>query len=65
MRFALPITAFALFAVMCASLVSTHDIIRTLTACILFALSIWLTKLIKRSDVTDAMAVIRSLLGPA
>ena len=63
MRFALPITGFALFAVMCASFVSSHDIIRTLTACILFGLSIWLTKLIKRSDVTDAMAVIRSSLG--
>jgi PST family polysaccharide transporter len=63
MRFALPITGFALFAVTCALFVSTHDIIRILTACILFGLSLWLSRFIKRSDMTDALAVIRSSLG--
>jgi len=63
MRFALPITALALFAVTCALFVSTHDIIRILTACILFGLSLWLSRFIKRSDMTDALAVIRSSLG--
>ena len=62
-RFALPITGFALFAVISASFVSTHDIVRVLTACILFGLSLWLSGFIKRSDLTDALAVIRSSLG--
>jgi PST family polysaccharide transporter len=65
LRFAIPITGFALFAVTCALFVSTHHITRILTACILFGLSIWLAKLIKRSDVTDALGVIRSSLGSA
>jgi len=63
MRFALPITGFALFAVACASFVSTHDIVRILTACILFGLSSWLSGFIKHSDVTDALSVVRSSLG--
>src|ERR1700722_4515470 len=62
-RFALPITGFALFAVICASFVSTHDIVRVLTACILFGLSLWLSGFINRSDLTDLLAVIRSSLG--
>ena len=63
LRFALPITGFAFFALTCALLVSTHEITRILAACILFGFSMWLTRLIKRSDMTDALAVIRSFLG--
>ncbi|HEY4776166.1 MAG TPA: flippase [Candidatus Acidoferrales bacterium] len=63
MRFALPITGFGLFAVTCALFVSAHDIIRILTACILFGLSLWLSRFIKRSDMTDVLAFIRSSLG--
>ncbi len=63
LRFALPITGLALFAVTSALFVSSNDITRILTSCILFGLSMWLTKLIKRSDVTEASAVIRSSFG--
>jgi O-antigen/teichoic acid export membrane protein len=63
MRFAGPITGFALFAVAGASFVSTHDIVRILTACTLFGLNLWLFGFIKRSDVTDALSVVRSSLG--
>jgi O-antigen/teichoic acid export membrane protein len=63
MRFALPITGFALFAVACASFVSTHDIVRILTACILFGLGLSLSGFIKRSDVTDVLSVVRSSSG--
>jgi O-antigen/teichoic acid export membrane protein len=63
MRFALPITGFALFAVTCALFVSTHDIVRILTACILFGSSLWLAGFIKHSDVTDVLSAVRSSSG--
>jgi hypothetical protein len=62
LRFALPAMGLALFAVTCALFVPTSDVIRILRARTLFGVSLWMTKLIQRSDLTEALTIIRSFL---
>lgn len=59
LRFALPLTGLALLAVGCAVLIPASDPVKILTACALFALSIWMAKFIQRSDLTETLIMIR------
>jgi O-antigen/teichoic acid export membrane protein len=59
LRFALPLTGLAFFAVGCSALVPTQSIVRILVASGVFGLSIWLTNFIESSDLTDAYMIAR------
>jgi O-antigen/teichoic acid export membrane protein len=59
LRFALPLTGLALFAVGCSALIPAQSIVRILVASGVFGLSIWLTNFIESSDLTDAYMIAR------
>jgi O-antigen/teichoic acid export membrane protein len=63
LRFALPLAGLALFAVGCATLIPTSDLMKTLVACTLFGLSICMAKFVRRSDVLDALIMIKGSMG--
>lgn len=59
LRFAIPLTGLALFAVGCSALIPAQSILRILVACGVFGLSIWATKFIESSDLSDAYMIAR------
>jgi len=65
LRFALPIVGIALCSVACVDFLRIPDFVRLVLACAIFAGGLWITKCMRKSDLDDALTLLKNSFNKA